>query len=215
MSSKELALQQLISTLSDIETWQPYELKFFGSSTRAIPFFGEVNASTAQVLISHLLHLSEEDAESPITIWLNTQGGSFTDGLAIYDCIKNISSPVIVYATGICASAGLIILSAADYRMASQSCIFYYHEPIIQDSAINSLKDMNQLRDHYEYSKRKMTNILKERSEINHNLWKKCFEGKTSYYFDSEKALKYNFIDKVSESAKVDFEIESNESEDE
>ena len=159
-TSKEKTIQQLIAVLSDVETWQPYEAKFFGPSTRTVSFFGEVNRPSVLTFISQILHLVEDAEDEPITVWLNTEGGSLTDGLAVYDCLKNIPCPVIIYATGICASAGLIILSAGDYRVASQSCTFYYHEPVIGETGISSSKDMQQLKDYYSSCKNKMTHSL-------------------------------------------------------
>lgn len=210
-TNREKTIQQLMAALSDVETWQAYETKYFGPSTRTLSLFGEIERPTALTFISQVLHLAEEAEDEPITVWLNTEGGSLTDGLAIYDCLKNISCPVVVYATGICASAGLIILSAGDYRVASQSCTFYYHEPIISETAVTSAKDMQQLKDYYSSCKNKMNEIIKETTGIKKKLWDKYFEGSTAYYFDSEKALKINLIDKIAVSGKLDFEFTEQE----
>lgn len=214
-TNKEKTIQQLMSALSDVETWQPYELKFFGPSTRTISFFGEVDRNATLAFISQVLHLVEEAEDEPITVWLNTEGGSLTDGLAIYDCLKNIPCPVIIYTTGICASAGLIILSAGDYRVASQSCTFYYHEPVISETAVTSAKDMQQLKDYYASCKNKMNEIIKETTGIKKKLWDKYFEGSTSYYFNSQQALKINLIDKIAASGKLDFEFSEEEDDEE
>ena len=49
--------------------------------------------------------------------------------------------------------------------------------------------------------------LIQKKSKIKKSIWNKYFEGKTSYWFDSEKALEYNIIDKISESDKIDFKI--------
>jgi ATP-dependent Clp protease, protease subunit len=207
MSSKNEILQQLLS-IQEIEPWQQFEYQYFGPTTRTISFFGPVCKETTAPFISQLLHLAEEDSETPIVIWLNTEGGSLTDGLAIYDTIVNLSCPVEILVTGLCASAGLIILSAGDYRLATKSSTFYYHQPVIEDSMINSIKDMDELQKYYKSCKDKMDEILKSRTKMRKQSWSKNFEGRTSYYFFTEDALKYKLIDKIVESDKVEFEIQ-------
>lgn len=207
MASKKEILQHIMS-MSDSEVWQPYEFQYFGPSTRCLSFFSEVNKESAHVLISQILQLEEDDPDESITIYLNTTGGSITDGLAIYDVLTDCSCPVLIYATGLCASAGLIILSAGDYRYASKSCTFYYHQPVMEDASVNNLKDMEELQKYYLYSKEKMDGIIKSRTKMKRGIWNKNFEGKTSYYFSSREAIDFNLIDKIGESRKIEFTIE-------
>ena len=210
MTSKKDILQQIL-TMEELEVWHPLEYKYFGPTSRSISLFGEINRDNALLLISQLLHLEEEDSEEPVTIWLNTDGGSVTDGLAIYDAIVNASFPVLVYTTGLCASAGLIILSAADYRYASQSCTFYYHQPVMDHVAVNSGKDMDEVQRYYNYNKDKMDKIIRERAKMKKTVWNKNFQGRTTFYFSSDEALEFKLIDKIAESRKVEFEITSDE----
>jgi len=212
MTSKQEILEQLLS-FQELEIWSPFENKFFGPTTRNLAFFGPVSKETTSPFISQLLHLAEQDAHEPITVWLYTEGGSLTDGLAIYDTIINLSCPVLIYVTGLCASAGLIILAAGDYRAATASSTFYYHQPVIEDNMINSIKDMDELQKYYQTCKEKMDSILRKKSKIKKSIWNKNFEGKTSYYFFSEDALRFNFIDKIIPSSKVEFTLSTDEKE--
>lgn len=206
----ELQQKLLAELLVDdsFESWNCFEPKYFGADSRTLPFFSSVDKHTALLLISQLKHLEELDPESPITIMLNTQGGSLTDGLAIHDTITQLTCPVIVHALGLCASAGLLVLSAADYRVASPSTTFYYHQPVVEDFMINSMQNMNELNDYYSNCKEVTDNIMKARAKIKKSTWTKNFEGKTNYYFDSEMALSFNLIDSITESNKLDYEIE-------
>ena len=204
---KELIVQEVLSQ-QDIESWHIHETKFFGPTTRALMFTTEVTSKTSAILISQLLHLEELDPEEQITLYLNTEGGSLTDGLAIYDCITNISCPVVIIATGLCASAGLLILSAGDYRAATPNTTFFYHQPILGDSHINSTADMESLNSHYAYCKDKADGIIKKRTKMKKTIWDKHFKDKTSFYFTPEEAIEFKFIDKVMPSRKVKFTIE-------
>lgn len=203
---KQNLISQLLMT-NDFESWNCFEPKYFGADTRSIPFFNEVSQETALLLISQLKHLEELEQEKPITVFLNTPGGSLTDALAIYDTITQLSCPVIVHTMGLCASAGLLIMSAADYRVASPNTTFYYHQPVMDSSHINSIDNMNHLNDHYNHCKELTDEIIKTRAKIKKTTWAKNFEGKTSFYFNAEEALGFKLIDSLSESAKLDYEI--------
>jgi ATP-dependent Clp protease, protease subunit len=203
---------QIISTLleevGDVETWSLNHPKYFGPDTRTLAIFGEIDNSSAYLIISQLEHLAHLAQDEPITLHLNTEGGSLTDAFAIYDCIVNLPCPVIILATGLCASAGLLILSAADYKMATQSTTFYYHQPIFsQPGIINSAKDMNTLNSYYQFCQTQLNNKIKPNLSISKSHWEKYFKASTGYYFDAAQALKYNFIDKISTSMKLNFQI--------
>ena len=199
----------LLETIDDTHVWSQSEPKFFGPSTRTLSFFTDIDSTSALLLISQINHLALTDPEEPITIHMNTEGGSFTDALSIYDAIRNTPPPVICVATGLCASGGLLILAAADYKLATENTIFYYHEPVFsQSSSINSTKDMESLNGFYKFCQSTAGAILKEAMDISERTWKKNFDSQsTGFYFDTNKALKFKLIDKIAESNKVDFEF--------
>jgi len=202
---KQALIQEMFST-QDIEVWDPHQHKFFGQSTRCLAFYGDVNEDRARLLISQLMHL-ETLSQEEITIYLNTPGGSLTDGLAIYDVIKELSCPVIVVAQGLCASAGLLIMAAADYKMASKNAIFFYHEPVVSDSNINSMKDMRSFSSHYEYCKNISDSIILKSTKMKKSVWNKNFLGKTSFYFNTDEALDFKIINEIVPPRKLDFKI--------
>ena len=204
---KQMVIDHIMSQ-EDISSWMIGESKYFGPSTRSLLFATDVNSDSTSVLISQLLHLEALDEESQITLYLNTEGGSLTDGLAIYDCITSLSCPVVIIATGLCASAGLLILSAGDYRAATPNTTFFYHQPILGDSHINSTADMESLNKHYAYCREKADGIIKKRTKMKKQIWDKNFKDKTSFYFTPEEAIEFKFIDKIMPSRKVKFTVE-------
>lgn len=203
---KESIVEEMFST-KDINIWDPHEHKYFGPTTRSLVFYGDVNEDRARLLISQILHLESLSEEDQITIYLNTPGGSLTDGLAIHDVIKEVSCPVIIVAQGLCASAGLLIMAAADYKAASKNTTFFYHQPVVSDSSINSMNDMLSFHNHYEYCKDVSDSIILESSKMRKNLWNKFFAGQTSFYFDTKKALEFKIIDEIVSSRKLNFKI--------
>ncbi len=203
---KQSFIEELFSS-QEIDVWDPHEHKFFGPSTRSLAFYGDVNEDRARLLVSQILHLESLSEEEQITIYLNTPGGSLTDGLAIHDVIKEVSCPVVVIAQGLCASAGLLIMAAADYKAASENTIFFYHQPVVSDSSINSMNDMLSFSNHYEYCRDISDSIILKSSKMRKNLWNKFFAGQTSFYFNTDKALQFKIIDEVVSSRKLNFKI--------
>ena len=81
---------------------------------RCIFLCEEVTTDSCNRLIKELLYLESKDNTSPINLFINSPGGSVTDGLAVYDCIRLLKSPVTAIVTGIAASMGSIIMLACD-----------------------------------------------------------------------------------------------------
>lgn len=179
-----------------IESWSPGDVLYYGPNSRALNLYGDVCKETTLVLISQILELDRRDS-SPITIYINSDGGSLSDALAIYDCIRYIESPVITVATGVCASAAILILSAGDLRLATQHCLFFYHQAIMPGQSIGSKEHVDSLGTTYELCQTRYDDILRKRSKMSKTMFKKEFEGRTSKYFVSEEALNFKLIDGI------------------
>lgn len=78
-----------------------------------IIFLGdEVNEATANIVVAQLLHLAYEDPKKDIALYINSPGGSVSDGLAIYDTMQFIKPDVATYGIGLQASMGAFLLSS-------------------------------------------------------------------------------------------------------
>ncbi len=81
---------------------------------RKIFFVGNVSDRSCNELIKELLYMEAEDSTKPITLFIDSPGGSVKSGLGVYDTIRLLKSPVTAVVTGIAASMGSIILLACD-----------------------------------------------------------------------------------------------------
>tara|TARA_Y100000592_G_C5448712_1_gene307515 strand:- start:1009 stop:1641 length:633 start_codon:yes stop_codon:yes gene_type:complete len=206
--NKNLALLQDLLSQVDFDVWHPYEPKFIGPETRTVALFNEVSSDTALALITQLKHLAEMAPEEPITLLLNTEGGSLTDALAIYDCISQLCCPVVCLTTGLCASAGLLILASCDYRVATPNTTFFYHEPICSTQVVLSEEQLKGISKHYLFSKEVSDKLLRKRAGMKVKDWNKNFKNKTNFYFTAEEARSFNFIDALTITDKIEFEID-------
>ena len=99
-----------------------------------IIFLGEeVNNVTANLIVAQLLFLESEDPNKDISFYINSPGGSISDGMAIYDTMKYIKCDVSTICIGMAASMGAFLLSggAKGKRFALPNAEIMIHQPLI------------------------------------------------------------------------------------
>ena len=80
-----------------------------------IIFLGEeVNATSAGLVVAQLLFLESEDPDKEIDLYINSPGGSITDGMAIVDTMNYIKCPVSTICVGMAASMGSVLLASGE-----------------------------------------------------------------------------------------------------
>jgi ATP-dependent Clp protease protease subunit len=108
-----------------------YDLYSRMMKERVIFFHGEVEDNMCNVLVAQLLFLEAENAEQPISMYVNSPGGSVYAGLAVYDVMQYIKCPVHTYVTGMAASMGSFIAQAGapGHRYVMPRAITMIHQP--------------------------------------------------------------------------------------
>jgi ATP-dependent Clp protease protease subunit len=79
---------------------------------RVIFLLGEVNEESANLVVAQMFYLHHQDPKADIHFYINSPGGSVTDGMGIYDVMKYISCDVATYCIGLAASMGSTLLAA-------------------------------------------------------------------------------------------------------
>ena len=161
-----------------------------------IIFVGEeINSSSAASIIAQLLYLEADDCKAPITMYINSPGGSVTDGLAIYDIMNNIKCPVRTVCVGMSASMGAVLLSSGTRGMRyclPNSCVMI-HQPL--GGAHGQATEV-------EIEARRMLSIASKLYEIlsgNSNLDVAAMakECERNNYLSPEEAIKMGLVDKI------------------
>ena len=94
---------------------------------RQILLYGEINENMAYKIIRQLLTL-DKISNKPITLMINSGGGSVCDGFAIIDTIKGIRSPVVTIITGkACSMAGLISI-VGEEKLMTENSVWMAHD---------------------------------------------------------------------------------------
>jgi ATP-dependent Clp protease protease subunit len=101
-------------------------------ASRTVLVFGEVNTALARSVSAQLIALSSLDAEKPIRVIVNSQGGHVESGDTIHDVVRAITPEVVMIGTGWVASAGALIFAAAkkENRLALPNTRFLLHQPL-------------------------------------------------------------------------------------
>ena len=79
---------------------------------RIIILSEEVNSTTASLIVAQMLYLEAQDPDKDIQFYINSPGGSVTDGMAIYDTMQYIKCDVSTICVGMAASMGAFLLSS-------------------------------------------------------------------------------------------------------
>lgn len=161
-----------------------------------IIFLGEViDERVANTVIAQLLFLDSQDNKKDIKLYINTAGGSVTDGLAIYDTMQYVKADVSTISVGLAASMGALLLAAGakGKRFSLPNSQILIHQ--VMGGAEGQAADI----------KIKAEQILKIKDRLNAILVKHTgqpiskIEKDTDrdYYMTAEEAAKYGLIDKV------------------
>ena len=161
---------------------------------RIIYLNGEVNSESALSVITQLRYLAAK-SDRDIFMYINSPGGSVSDGLAIYDMINQISCDVVTIATGVAASmrAFLVAAGTPGKRFATPSVEIMIHQPLggVQGQAT----DISLVAEHIQRLKRRLGTILAD----------KCKKSSDSVIADMERdcwmsaiqAKNYGLIDHI------------------
>lgn len=108
--------------------------------SREIFFVGSVNSDTCNEMIKQLMYLEKQDDTREITIYINSPGGCVSDGLAVYDMVRLLNSPVRTVCIGMAASMGAILFLAGDKRQMLEHSEIMIHDPSYNQADIGGQK---------------------------------------------------------------------------
>jgi len=184
------------------ETWDDKHITFFGPDTRTILVGSDIDDKLSNAVVSQIFELIARDHEKPIKVFINTNGGSVSDALAIYDSLRLAPNPIVTIVTGQAASAGLMICAAGDLRLCFEHSQFFYHSVISNTQTVTEL-DSEEFRAHYRWCTERNTTIIRGATNLRKREWDREFGDRTSKYFYADDALRIGLIHKVIPSAKV------------
>jgi ATP-dependent Clp protease protease subunit len=166
---------------------------------RKLFFDGAVDRESCNQLIKQLLYCEAEDNTKPVTLFINTPGGTVTDGLAIFDTIKLMKSPVTAVVTGIAASMGSIILLACDKerRLMLNHAKIMIHDASWGERNMGGMKphEIRQELEQLEQTNSRLVSIIAERT--GKTLEEVTEVTKNDSYFDAAEAIEFGLASAI------------------
>lgn len=156
---------------------------------------GQITPEMADTVIAQLLFLEKEDPKADIQMFINSQGGVVTAGLAIYDTMKYIKCDISTIAVGLAASFGTILLAGGTKgkRFALPNSTIHMHQPL--GGVEGQASDIAIEAEEIVKVKKRLFDLLasftgQKYETIEH-------DADRDKYFTAQEAKKYGLIDKV------------------
>jgi ATP-dependent Clp protease protease subunit len=162
---------------------------------RAILLSEPVTDRLSRRVTAQLLALQAEDEKAPVTVYINSPGGSVDSGFAIYDMLRFVKPPIRTVVSGLCASAAVLIYLAPpkERRLSLPNGRFLLHQPSTQvmgdasDIAI-SAKEILALRVRYNEI------VGRETGKTVDQVTK---DADRDFWLSAEEAQKYGLVGKI------------------
>ena len=163
-----------------------------------IIYLGEdVNPTTSSLIVAQMLFLESEDPDKEIYFYINSPGGSITDGMAIVDTMNYIKCPVSTICIGLAASMGSVLLTCGTKgrRFATPNSEILIHQPLISGGLSGQTTEIKIHADHMVKTREKLNKLLSEKTGQSLEQIEKDTER--DHYMTAEEALKYGLIDEI------------------
>ena len=162
---------------------------------RVIFMVGQVEDHMANLIVAQLLFLESENPDKDIHFYINSPGGIVTSGLAIYDTMQYIKSPVSTVVMGMAASAGSLILTAgeAGHRIALPNARIMVHQP--SGGFRGTASDIERHAEDIIKTKRRLNEIYVHHTGRTYEEVEKTLDR--DHFMTSDEALEFGLIDKV------------------
>ncbi len=161
---------------------------------RIIIINGEIDNNLANSVVAQLLYLDSLNNED-ISIYINSPGGSVTDGMAIYDTMNYINSDVSTIGIGICASMAAFLLSSGKkgkrYLLPNSEVMI--HQPL--GGAQGQATEIKIAAEHILKTKEKLNKILSKNTGKDLDIIEK--DTDRDNFMDASIALEYGIVDEI------------------
>ena len=167
---------------------------------RIIMLHEDVNPASSSVIVAQLLYLESQDPEKDISLYINSPGGSISDGMAIFDTMQYIKCDVSTICMGMAASMGAFLLSAGTpgKRFALPNSEIMIHQPLIGGGGISGqCTDIKIHSDHLVRTRQKLNELLAKHTGQPLEVIERDTERDN--YMTAQQAADYGLIDKVIE----------------
>ncbi|MFW5874480.1 MAG: ATP-dependent Clp protease proteolytic subunit [Verrucomicrobiota bacterium] len=161
-----------------------------------------INDFVANAVIAQMLFLQMEDPKKDISLYINSPGGSVTDGMAIYDTMNFLQSDIVTYCVGQAASMSTLLLAAGTpgKRYALPNSRVMLHQPT--GGATGQTSDISIAAREILRWRERMNKLIASHTKKTEE--KIAADSDRDFYLTAEEALEYGIVDKVIENKPKD-----------
>lgn len=165
--------------------------------SRQIQLSGQVDNKLASAIVAQLLALEAADPDKPITVFVNSPGGSVTAGFAIYDTMRFIRPDIHIVCSGLTASIATIILLGADkeHRLALPHTRLLIHQPMIPATVYGPASDLEITANELIKTRASLNGLLA--AETGQPLARIEKDTNRDYWMTADEAVEYGLISRV------------------
>ena len=162
---------------------------------RVIFLNGPVEDGMSALICAQLLYLEAENPKKEIQMYINSPGGVVTSGLAIYDTMQYIRSPVVTLCMGMAASMGAFLLMAGekDQRIALPNSRIMVHQP--SGGFRGQASDIERHAEDIRYTKRRLNEIYVHHTGRTYEEVEKTLDR--DHFMSAEEAKAWGIVDHV------------------
>ncbi|MGI6199157.1 MAG: ATP-dependent Clp endopeptidase proteolytic subunit ClpP [Christensenellales bacterium] len=162
---------------------------------RIIFLSGEIDDTTANLVVAQLLFLEMEDPDKDISLYINSPGGSITAGMAIFDTMRYIKPDVSTVCVGMAASMAAFLLAAGTKgkRKALPNCEVMIHQPL--GGAKGQATDIAIQAERIIAIKKQMNELLSQMTGQPLDQVERDVER--DHFMTAEQALAYGVVDAI------------------
>jgi ATP-dependent Clp protease, protease subunit len=177
------------------DAFSPVAKRLFDS--RQLSVFGAIDQEHAHKICATLLALEQADPEAPITMLLNSPGGSVSDGFAIYDMMRFIQPEVRVVCTGLAASIATVILMGApkEHRTATPNTKLLIHQVYLPGVVRGQASDLEITAKDLLLTRKRINDLLAE--ETGQKLERIEKDTNRDYWMTADEAVEYGLLSRV------------------
>ncbi|KFZ25974.1 MAG: ATP-dependent Clp protease proteolytic subunit 2 [Candidatus Izimaplasma bacterium HR2] len=182
---------------------------------RDIYLFGDVNKEIAFKIIERINILNRYDEEmlrngprtfkpQPISLHINSGGGSIYDGMALYSTIKNSVTPVITIGSGMVGSAALLIYLGGRYRVVYPYTTFLFHSP--KWGVVGTPYEVHNFNEEYNRMYLQLIEITQKECNLSNEIINRIYREDLQLYMDPKEALSVGICDFIYDLEEMDKE---------
>lgn len=162
---------------------------------REVECVGEITLELVNSLILQLRFLQREDPEKEIAMYVNSNGGSVTDGLALYDAMQVLSCPIRTVCVGMAASMGAVLFASGHTREIFPHGRVMIHDPLLSGGISGSALKIHRTAKDLMEMRELMAKILSKHTK--QKLPTVYEKTAVDSYFNASEAVEFGLADKI------------------